>query len=309
MRVPRCLVVGLMVVAIAGSAWAQKAPEVKTIGKDLKKLDGYVEFDASKILGQAQADVNLLLEEALLKVMAEALKEDQPELAELLQDIKLIQVQVFKGLSEQEKKYFDKVSDLIRWLKETHAWNTVVSVNKNGKTVDILMLTVNEAIAGLALFVGKPSKFVFINIAGEFDPETLGGKLRTVFAKLSEGGLDLSELGEMLGNIQNAGKESERSTGAMTKIKEPSLVVTGVVKDAATGKPIDVATVSDDEYGPKPYKGAITDAAGKYHYVTWAEEHGIIATAPGYKPQRRTIDAGMLQTDNEIVIDFSLEAE
>lgn len=309
MRVTRCLVLGLMVVAIAGSAWAQKAPEAKTIGKDLKKLDGYVEFDGSKILGRAQADVNLLLEEALLKMMVGAVKDDQPELAELLQDVKLIQVQVFKWRSEQEKKYFDKVSDLVRWLKETHAWSTVVSVNENGKTVDILMLTVNEAIVGLALFVGERSEFVFINIAGEFEPETLGGKLRTLFAKLSKGGLDLSELGTMLGNLKSTGSAAPGSQAPAAKSNEPSLVITGIVKDATTGKPIEGAKVADDGYGPQPYKGGVTDAAGTYRYVTWPEEHNIVANAPGYKAQRRTIDAGLLQTEKEIVIDFSLEAE
>jgi len=303
-----------MVVAMAchhGSAWAQKAPEAKTIGKDLKKLNGYVEFDASKILGRAQAEVNLLLEEALLTVMVGAVKEDQPELAELLQDIKLIQVQVFKRLSEQEKKYFDKVSDLVRWLKETHAWNTVVSVNENGKTVDILMLTANEAIVGLALFVSERSEFVFINIAGEFDPELLGGKLRTLFAKLSGGGLDLSELGRMFEDLQNPNRVSGSSAPSATRIKAPSLVITGTVKDsnAVTGRPIEGAKVSDDGYGPQPYKGAVTDAAGKYRYVTWPEEHNIVANAPGYKSQRRTIDAGLLQTEKAMVVDFALEHE
>ena len=67
---------------------------------------------------------------------------------------------------------------------------------------------------------------------------------------------------------------------------EPGLVVTGTVLDATTGQPIAGARVSDDGYGPKPYKGATTDATGEYHYSTGAEEHGVAAQAPGYKAQR-----------------------
>lgn len=239
MRVTRCLLVGLMMVAIAGSAWAQKAAGATIKSEDIKKLPGFVEFDASQIFGGAEPKVNLLLEEALLKVMVGAVKEDQPELADLLQDINLIQVQVFKGRSEQEKKYFDKVSELIKGLKETRGWNTVISVNENGKTVDVLIKTgvivqtdaktlqpgekfhkTKEAIVGLALFVAERSEFVFINIAGEFDPELLGGKLQTLVGKFfSAGGLDLSELGRMFENLQNAGQESESPTPSTPESK------------------------------------------------------------------------------------------
>jgi outer membrane lipoprotein-sorting protein len=91
----------------------------------------------------------------------------------------------------------------------------------------------------------------------------------------------------------------------------PDFVVTGTVIDAATGEPIVGASVSDDGYGPKPYRGATTDAQGVYHYVTWPEEHTIVAQAPGYRPRRKSIAAGALHTvnQNEQVVDFALERE
>jgi len=90
---------------------------------------------------------------------------------------------------------------------------------------------------------------------------------------------------------------------------QPSLVVTGIVKDAATGQPIAGAKVSDDGYGSKPYKNAITDPAGKYRYATWPEEHSIVAQAPGYKPQRQTLTTSFSQTEKEKVLDFMLISE
>jgi len=92
--------------------------------------------------------------------------------------------------------------------------------------------------------------------------------------------------------------------------EEPEFVVTGTVTDKATGRPIDGAKVSDDGYGPRPYKSAITDAEGRYSYFTWPEEHTIIAQAPGYKPQRKSIKAGLFHTENRKktqVIDFALD--
>jgi outer membrane lipoprotein-sorting protein len=92
--------------------------------------------------------------------------------------------------------------------------------------------------------------------------------------------------------------------------EEPEFAVTGTVTDAATGEPIAGARVSDDGYGPEPYKGAITDAEGKYSYRTWPEEHGIKAEAPGYKSQRKSITGLFhVEDEDERVMDFALEPE
>jgi len=90
---------------------------------------------------------------------------------------------------------------------------------------------------------------------------------------------------------------------------KPKLLLSGTVKDAKTEKPIEGAKVSDDKYGPKPYRSAVTDSEGNYIYLTWTEEHIIIATAPNYKPKRKGLTTNLLQTDREKIIDFDLEPE
>ncbi|NIM10600.1 MAG: hypothetical protein GTO45_01290 [Candidatus Aminicenantes bacterium] len=90
---------------------------------------------------------------------------------------------------------------------------------------------------------------------------------------------------------------------------QPNLLITGIVTDAKTGQPIVGATVSDDEYGPKPYRSAITDSSGKYSYFTWMEEHTIVAQAVGYKPQRKMLKTSFSEKEKEKVLDFALERE
>jgi hypothetical protein len=87
---------------------------------------------------------------------------------------------------------------------------------------------------------------------------------------------------------------------------EPGLTVRGIVKDAETGQPIAGATVSDDGYGPKPYKSATTDATGMYQFVTWSEEHNVIAQAPGYKAQHQLLKSILFKEEKEKVLDFAL---
>ena len=89
----------------------------------------------------------------------------------------------------------------------------------------------------------------------------------------------------------------------------PDFTVKGIVKDAITGKPVAGAEVSDGEYGSEPHKGTITGSDGKYSYLTWYEEHTIVAQASGYKSQRRILITKFLGKERENTLDFALLPE
>jgi outer membrane lipoprotein-sorting protein len=87
------------------------------------------------------------------------------------------------------------------------------------------------------------------------------------------------------------------------------ILINGIVRDAETGQVIAGASVSDDGYGPKPHKSSVTDSAGRFSYTTWPEEHNIIAEAPGYKSQRKTITAEQFESEKSAVVNFLLERQ
>jgi hypothetical protein len=91
-----------------------------------------------------------------------------------------------------------------------------------------------------------------------------------------------------------------------SKTAKPTFVVSGTVSDTATGKPIAGARVSDDAYGPKPYRGATTDANGKYSYTTWPEEHSVVVEALGYEKQTFSLTAAIFQKEKQKTLDFAL---
>ena len=94
-----------------------------------------------------------------------------------------------------------------------------------------------------------------------------------------------------------------------TSDSQPDFTIKGIVKDAITGEPIAGAEVSDCEYGPEPHKGAITSSDGKYSYLTWYEEHTIMAQAHGYKTQRGILITKFLGKEREKILDFALVPE
>jgi hypothetical protein len=88
-------------------------------------------------------------------------------------------------------------------------------------------------------------------------------------------------------------------------------MVYGSVADLATGLPIVGARVEDLNYGPPLRNGAETDSIGFYRYLTWAEEHSVVARASGYKPDTGLVTGektGPEELQGERV-DFALERE
>lgn len=94
----------------------------------------------------------------------------------------------------------------------------------------------------------------------------------------------------------------------MNKNAPPSLVVSGMVKDAKTGQPIAGAKVSDGNYASGKQFG-ITNSNGEYQYLTWPEEHGIVAEAPGYKTQSQLLTTKVFNKEKEKNLDFALVAK
>jgi outer membrane lipoprotein-sorting protein len=89
----------------------------------------------------------------------------------------------------------------------------------------------------------------------------------------------------------------------------PGFLVMGTVRNSKTGQPIQGAKVSDDKYGPEPYRGAITNSEGQYAFTTWPEKHTIIASAPNFTHKRKNLSTAYIETGSACTLDFELEPE
>ena len=134
---------------------------------DLRTVDAW--FD-----GEPRIEVNI--RGALLKLVAEAARHEDPELTNLLLKLRAIEVRGYPLSRSAFAGIERRTSELARRL-EAQGWDTVVRVRERGERTDVYMKVHDGAIAGLAVLVLEPDSddgAVFVNIVGEIDPEQIG---------------------------------------------------------------------------------------------------------------------------------------
>ncbi len=123
------------------------------------------------------------------------------------------------------------------------------------------------------------------------------------------GGQVLMNLGAKYGDVRQ--EVLELVGPGPIKGGHPTLVISGTVKDSATGLPIAGAKVGDEHY-LDGVRSTLTRSDGGYTYLTWPEHHGIKAESGGYKTQRESLYSGHFdfgKEEVEEVINFNLEPE
>ncbi len=162
----RIVLCALLMLAFASAAWAQD---------DLKRDPGYVDLDEIEQWFDKEPVIIVSIKGALLKLVAEATRYEDPELANLLRKLKSVQVRGYRLNWKDFEEVQGRVSTLARRL-ESEGWDTVVRVRDDDEDVNVHVRVVDDAIAGMIVMVISPDEdeTVFINIVGEIDPEQIG---------------------------------------------------------------------------------------------------------------------------------------
>ncbi len=194
MRWTQRIVIGIMVLGLAGLAGLAVANE------DLKEHPGYVNLNTEEVLGgvDVEPSVEVFLERPLLRMLVGAAADTNPEIAEFISQLDLIQVRVYEDLDKEGVEVLSKVADVVSELKES-GWSTVVRVPEEDETVDVILKSDGDLIAGLAVFVAESDEWVFVNILGMIEPEMFGRLLAKLGPGVLEGDIDLEDLGAALG--------------------------------------------------------------------------------------------------------------
>lgn len=168
----RLLCCAWMLCLLAGTAGAQA----------LERDPGFVDLVTIESWFDSEPNVVVNIKGALLNLVAEASRYEDPELADLLRKLKAIQVRGFTMRRTDFGAVEERTADLARHL-EASGWDTVVRVREvdNGERVDVFVRVANDAIAGMMVMVvdSYEDETFFVNIVGEIDPAQIGRIGRT----------------------------------------------------------------------------------------------------------------------------------
>lgn len=142
---------------------------------------GYFPFDEIPGL-DSEPTVEIDLDPQMMKLLMPAAKgAANGEVASALEGITNVRVRVYEGIGDSEVDLVRFVDDTSRTL-EREGWKSVVRVNEDGERVRIFVkLAAGGADAGsfegltvMVVDTGGGDEAVFINVAGDIEPERLG---------------------------------------------------------------------------------------------------------------------------------------
>ena len=156
----------LLLVVFVGQVQAQDRLEDEPGYYDLSGLEYW--FDT-----EPRLEVNV--KGALLRLVAEASRFEDPELANLLLKLKAIQVRGYETRRSQFREISAQTAEIGKKL-ENRGWDTLVRVREDDERVDMYVKVHDDIIAGMVVMVVEPGDdgTIFLNIVGEIDPEQIG---------------------------------------------------------------------------------------------------------------------------------------
>lgn len=146
--------------------------------EDFKNQPSYIDFNQFDFFKNHEKKVEVYLRPPLLKFAAKATLKDDPELSALLENIKLISVNVFQIDDKIIQNIKTVMNDVSKKLKSKN-WENIVSVKDEKDYVEIYTQIVADKFSGIVIMAVNGSEAVFVNVIGDIRPEQLeklGGK-------------------------------------------------------------------------------------------------------------------------------------
>jgi len=142
-------------------------------GEDYTKSPGYVDFEP--ILGDMESSIEVFLKGSLLVIAREAVRDEDPELGDLLSKIEYVRVQVFPIRETNASVLKEKTRAVAKQL-EKKGWEMTIRVREEGEQVHVYLLPgKKDEIQGVVVMaVEDGDEAVFINIVGDISPAEIG---------------------------------------------------------------------------------------------------------------------------------------
>lgn len=165
---------GVLAAAVVAAALAAQPAAAQDA--DLRNDPGYLDLASIEGWFDEEPWLEVNIRGALLRLVTEASRNEDPELTRLLQKLKAIEMRGYPLTPQQFETIGRRTGDLAKQL-ESRGWDTVVRVREKDERVNIYMRVADDVIAGLVVMVLQPDEeegAVFVNIVGDIDPAEIG---------------------------------------------------------------------------------------------------------------------------------------
>lgn len=164
-----------------------------SVAQSLADDPGFVDFEPVTALVGQPPKVNVNFGPAMLAVLTETLRQSDPEVSELVANLKSLRVMIYEEVDGARMEEFAR--SMAGELGGV-GWEPALTVRDEGTAVDLFLRSSEGQIRGLTMMVVESAgTAVFINIVGGLDPAGLGRLIGGT-------GLNLGALGALTGQLQ-----------------------------------------------------------------------------------------------------------
>ncbi len=142
---------------------------------DYSKEPGYFDFGDLSVFEKGDGVTEVFLESNILKMVASATEEKDPDLSSMLNGLKLVKVNVFNVNDKNVNGIRERIDEADKKLVD-QKWDRIVRTKGGDEAVNVYIKTSgNNNILGLVVTtLDKHDQAVFVNIVGNIDLKKIG---------------------------------------------------------------------------------------------------------------------------------------
>ncbi len=142
---------------------------------DYSKEPGYFDFGDLSVFEKGDGVTEVFLESNILKMVASATEEKDPDLSSMLNGLKLVKVNVFNVNDKNVNGIRERIDEADKKLVD-QKWDRIVRTKGGDEAVNVYIKTSGkDNILGLVVTtLDKKDQAVFVNIVGTIDLKKIG---------------------------------------------------------------------------------------------------------------------------------------
>ncbi|MGB5288864.1 MAG: DUF4252 domain-containing protein [Ignavibacteriaceae bacterium] len=142
---------------------------------DVTKEPGYVDFGDLAKFEKSTGVTEVILDEDLLSILAEISTDEDPNVMEILNGLKLVKANVFEVSEQNQAELESRVNSIDSKLMSSD-WKRIVRTRSDDEIANVyIKRNNNKEIVGLVVTtLEKSDEAAFVNIVGKIDLATIG---------------------------------------------------------------------------------------------------------------------------------------